>query len=107
MKVKDFFKPDWVKIILTVILFLFLPNFYYNAISCFSLDCPAVGWNLIYAYGLYFLQISSKFFPDLISINNYFRWYVVLIQIIVSYLISCLIIYAYNKVRNNKIINKK
>lgn len=75
MNWKEFFKPDWRKIVLTIIIFLI--------------------FNFLNVYQTYYLPpyTGGPLSTPLITFN----FVLFLITIPIIYLISCLIVYAYDK----------
>lgn len=97
---KDFFKPDWNKIVLFVILFLILPTPSYVIYPCtleFGSYCPPPGWTIIpfTGFGILIDTLEGQFN------SNYSTPF--LFSLITSYLLSCLIVFAYNKYRGKKL----
>ncbi|MFQ6020794.1 MAG: hypothetical protein ACE5J4_02135 [Candidatus Aenigmatarchaeota archaeon] len=111
MNWKDFLKPDWKKILLFIILFLILPIPVQNIPICKpcieeGLCGPCVpewyDWAFVTFGGL-------RLFFDLLDPmdggvkSNFTDFYilfgVILFHLFISYLISCLIIFIYKKVK--------
>jgi len=80
MTLKQFLKPDWRKIVLTIILMI-LPFIFINATSTIIHSCPVGTENCTPIF-------------DWESFSIMF-----IISLIVIYLISCLIVCIYNKVK--------
>jgi len=89
MSLKEFLKPTKIKIILTaLILFIPIPLPSETLCNCDTLGCQCptyTGGILIIFFAIWFYGILGI--------------QLLLIQIILSYLISCLIIWIYNKVK--------
>jgi hypothetical protein len=82
MNWKEFLKPDWRKIVLTVILmFIPLPMYVDTFCSCYSPPC----------------QCPKKimFYPLLLSLG--IGLLTLPIDLVISYLLSCLIVWIYDK----------
>ncbi len=98
MKLKEFFKFGWTKIILTILLTLLTSNWIigYNTIINGSVyGSPLVFYNCIFPAAL----------PELIGCIYSFNLFYLLFDIIFWYLISCLVAFIYNKIKTRK--NKK
>jgi hypothetical protein len=86
---KQFLKPDWKKILLTVILFLISTRY----VSFLGLDAPYYIGFPINVYYMAGWPMSTKGF-----------FYLgIVIDLIFYYLISCLIVWIYDKVRKKRI----
>lgn len=81
MNIKKFLKPNWRKIVITVILMI-IPFIYLGVSSFIIHSCP-VGMTDCSPY-----IFDLEFFSVMIFIS-----------IIITYLISCLIIWVYDKVK--------
>lgn len=94
MNFKEFFKPNAKKIIIFTILFIiFVPFINFDTgIGCIKAPCNAGETGSL----LTFLFSSYKFY---IYYINYFN---LVIGLIISYLISCLIVFVYNKFKEKK-----
>ena len=88
MNIKQFLKPDWRKIVIFVIIFLitsFLRNFYKG------------------------LEVSTKYgFPiifynwDYYAKTTEFNFVGILVDLIIWYLLSCFIVWIFDKVKKKK-----
>ncbi len=92
MTIREFFKITKWKITSTLFIFITLIIFSFpveiNMICKVGVDCPSfIGFIQIY-------NIPSTF----VSINYLF----IIFELIISYLISCIIIYIYNRIKKNK-----
>ena len=94
MKFKDFFKPTTGKVILTIILFVFL-----GFLSSLVTDVARHGFPLIYyEKGLMPCPPSTLICdrsPD-------FNFFYLLIDLIIWYLVICLIVFTYTKIRGKR-----
>ena len=96
MTLKQFLKPDWRKILLTIILIV--PSFMIENCIGLCLDC---GFNYAIPLSFYcsmegpfhFAELSSSNYPLTTSLAFS------IIDIIFWYLISCLIVWVYDKFR--------
>ncbi len=95
---KDFLKPDWKKIILAVIILFLLPFFFYAPMLCLFGECPPMLGFHFFAFPSAFGLFSSVLRGGIIN-NIYVVAQIILmfIMIAISYLISCLSVFAYNK----------
>jgi hypothetical protein len=84
MNWKEFLKPDWKKII----LFILISVFYFFII---------VAWQFTGINDMLPLSIIERSSPPISTLNIIN----LLINLLTYYLISCLIIFGYNKVRKN------
>ena len=109
MTIKQFMKPDWRKIVITVILLIFL-------IPLFILIEQPLGspsgfperrgfpfhYNVICMGG----SIEENGMTQLIGLGYCFNWSYLLLDIficiLISYLLSCLIVWLYDKFRKKK-----
>lgn len=84
---KEFIRPDLKKIIISIILLVFFLLFEYN-----------------WAFGELYVQARGLPFPILTYDSGYyfFIYFGLIGDIIFWYLISCLIIFIYNKYRGKK-----
>ncbi len=101
MKIKEFFKLSWTKIILTIVLTLLSSNViigYRKIINGFAYGFPFIFYRYACTYGL----VAGQFGGCLST--NYLDY--LLFDLIFWFLISCLIIYIYNKIKKSK-KNKK
>jgi hypothetical protein len=98
MIIKQFLKPDWRKIVVFVILFLVLPlPWKTNICHIFSIILPS-GYSCIE----WSIQPFVGFASILIIIFGLFTFddlMLLIILLLISYLLSCLIILIYNKVK--------
>ncbi|MFH1545099.1 MAG: hypothetical protein ABIE23_03365 [archaeon] len=111
MNLKEFFYPTKERIILAIIVFLVFPMPQYVIISCGSVvgmddsqlkvggGCPPSGWTIIPFFGF---QLISKIVMNFYTINLIATLVYSLTTLIISYLISCIIIFAYNKFKERK-----
>jgi len=95
MTLKQFLKPDWRKIVLTLFIFLIIPwPLYYVCISHPILNyCILIGWEYYPIIVLFFLDVSLESLLENILLQSYF----LVIYFIISYLLSCLIIWIYDR----------
>jgi len=96
MNLKIFLKPDWRKIVLTIILFIFgLFASFMSDLLCYP--CPKEF--LIFRYLLmwpdYFIPVNYDFFAITISAK-------LIVDIIWTYILSCLIVWIYDKLKGKK-----
>ncbi len=113
--IKQFLKPEWKKaliFIVFIILFLILPlGIEYNNNFCDTDPCPfGVGVHtLIYGFPLKYNSISAFFDINIDTLSLPFRVFDninytnLFVDLLFWYFISCLIIFAWDKVRNKKI----
>jgi hypothetical protein len=88
MKWKEFLKPDWRKIVIFIITIL--PTSYYFLINSRNIeDC---------FYSLLCFEITHRG-----DVLNVILKLPSLIPLIISYLVSCLIVYVYDKVKKKRI----
>jgi len=107
MTLKQFLKPDWRKIVITLFFILIFPLQYWNGILCemcvppqpcscspFNFGPAIIGW-----YFTWEDNIGGSFAMDVLQ--------GILIQLLliglpISYLLSCLIIWIYDKYKGKK-----
>jgi len=83
VKLKEFFKPDWRKIVIFIILSSIFSFYTYNRLY------QEVEW--------FCARVGYPGCPSLMSMTlENFVWYFPLI-LIISYLLSCLIVWIYDK----------
>ena len=90
MKLKQFLKPDWRKIVIFVVLFLFL--FPLSIISpgptCrLSKVCNTA--SIVNIFGIEYYEFDAKY-------RNFFE-NLAIISIIIFYILSCLIVWIYDR----------
>ena len=95
MKFKDFFKVTWARILLTIALALLSSNWIigYNAIN----NGPIYGSPLVF-----YSCIFPVALPELIGCGSSFNLFYLLFDLIFWYIISCIITFVYNKIRNKR-----
>jgi len=101
MNLKQFLKPDWRKIVIFVLFFIFifsleficLPKLEYKMgrIVEVELYYPCGFLSQIIDYEMYFYVLRGESW-----LFNYFHLF---LDLIISYLISCLIVWIYDKVK--------
>jgi len=98
---KEFFKPNWKKIITFTILIAitFIPSFYFSGAMSLS---NAHGFPLFFYYCV---PTTS----DEVFYNTDCSFYIIalLIDLFVLYLLACLIVWIYNKNKKNTVRKKK
>ena len=93
MPIKEFFRPTIVKIIIALTIFVFVPFIYYDTgIRCIKAPCPAGADASIIQY---FLNAP---FNHIYSIY----WISFIGGLLASYILSCVIIFVFNKFLKNK-----
>lgn len=96
MNWKQFLKPNWGKIVIFVILILvtsIIPNlFTYGA---------DIGINYGFPFNFYGCCGGPALLPGQTS-PSFFRYYAIIMNIVIWYLFSCLIVWIYGKVRGKK-----
>jgi len=105
MKIKQFLKPDWKKIILALILSLILPFLCTSGWNCRRIPCISHYFYIMPIGGGFFNLMTFLFrimlggvpFEALLMPLILF-----LISFIISYLLSCLIVWIYDKVKKKK-----
>ncbi|MFH0936377.1 MAG: hypothetical protein V1815_01705 [Candidatus Woesearchaeota archaeon] len=96
MKIKEFFKPTVFKIIIAILLIIIIYILFLQIGDCFrpdggvscsnpGIDCP---------------QLMPAYVPDYCYYKN--SPVFVVLSILILYIISCLIIFVYNKIKKNK-----
>ncbi len=97
MKFKKFLKPTKAKVILSIIIFLILPVMMWNGIlpeRCLPEDVTCIPVD-VWIFKPLILQF------DIIKYNlNSYALQFIIINLAVSYLLSCLIISIYGKIKN-------
>jgi len=102
MKLKKFLKPDWRKIIITTIIFaiwfLFL-NGFKTFCSCSSQPCPNENYRNYREY-----IIFKDFCSCCVSLSElvYNYLWTLILPLTIAYILSCLIIWIYDKLRKVK-----
>lgn len=101
MEWKDFLKPDWKKIVLAVLLLLFLPgpvDLTHNIACNMSGPCywpdPEIQ---IIPFGFLIMVNDVRIWPEYIVDLQIYLWVFVL-----DYILSCTIIFLYNKHKRSK-----
>jgi len=99
MVLKEFFKPTWIKILITIILLL-ITLFYKWSNHCIGDVCRLRGLPIPFAD-----EIGGKFYFYILGYSTYYGFssfflISLILDIIFWYLISCLIIWIYNKIKN-------
>ena len=93
MNWKKFLKPDWRKIVIFVILMIIpIPIPLYASCKCFPAPCNC-------PTELMFYPIIIMILLGAISISSLL---LLLVDMIVSYLLSCLIVWIYDKIKVKK-----
>ena len=94
MNLKQFLKPDWRKIVIFLVIFLLNLFLGIKSYSFYSAT------ETIYGYPLPFLTVYIELLPPATVVNWNFRNLIIHIIVwIVLYLLSCLIIWIYEKVK--------
>jgi len=88
MNVKEFLKPDLKKVVLTILIFLFVPMLYPMGVSCIEMvgagPCPPYALELNPFFVAYrYVPVSSKTIPVVVL--------TIVANLIISYFISCII----------------
>jgi len=109
MKLKQFLKPDWRKIVIFVVLFIFLIGFFIFIEQ--PLGSPSgfperrgfpFHYNVICMGG----SIEENGIKELIGLGYCFNWIYLILDIftcgLISYFLSCLIVWIYDKFRKRK-----
>ncbi len=106
MNLKQFLKPDWRKIVLTVILIfvlmIYFPSFWGlegikpiftddKHICCFCETATCEGIPFIYAFG--------GCVSEILCYDTTIYWDSLILDLIFWYLLSCFIVWIYNKVK--------
>lgn len=112
MKWKEFLKPDWRKILITLILILIFPLPYWNGIlceQCFSEPCPPcpdtnfdsalIGWYFTWQGAFSGHSARVGFNNVALGVLQGIIIQLVIIGLPISYLISCLIVWVYERVK--------
>jgi hypothetical protein len=104
MTLKQFLKPDWRKIVVFLILFGFFSSFIGNTYM-FAL-CDPCGCPNSWGYPLSFYN-EQKIGADMKTFNcgetmPLYNYSSLIIDIVIWYFLSCLIIWIYDKVRGRK-----
>ncbi len=97
MTLKQFLKPDWRKILIFVILLIISTFIGYNEANCMSF-----GGGCTHSYGFPFTIYSihqSAYMPSPLPKTTHFNPTFIIPNIIIWYLLSCLIIWIYDKFR--------
>ena len=111
MNWKQFLKPNWKKIVLTIILILFMPIMTdYIFVDCAfgSQECPGGGPKFGNLFSEITKQISGQYniFYDETTFRNFTSWFLsqslIIGNIIISYFLSCFIVWIYDKARKKK-----
>jgi hypothetical protein len=89
MNWKKFLMPDWIKVVLTVILFLISTRYTYTL----GFDAPT-------SYGFPIPVYATGGFP-MATVD--FLYLGIIIDLIFYYLISCLIVWVYDKYKKKRI----
>jgi len=105
---KEFLKPDWRKIVaFVIILSTFFLNAYLDSLRNSELDLPT----RIFHIFIFFIWFFIGFIPDIfgkciVQGGDYFVWcspyheyFYYLWDIVVTYLISCFIFWAYDRLK--------
>jgi len=96
MKVKQFLKPDWRKIVIFVIIFVifsFMPI--WTTIWCNDWECSPGPTT-----SSFFDSLESMKIKEFFDFGYFTPWIsIFFICLITNYLLSCLIIWIYNKVK--------
>ena len=80
MNVKQFLKPDWRKIVLTIVLMI-IPSLFITSYSIYVASCVGCGYFFNFeSFGILFV-----------------------ISLIITYLLSCFIVWVYDKFRKKKV----
>jgi len=98
---KEFFKPNFKKIFLCVVIFLILPipfpgrncKIKYEGLVSPAGECPHYNYYINFEYGYEFLLDNTPIVNDTILIFSNIG------IIIISYIISCLFFFLYNKIK--------
>ena len=103
MSFKDFIKLTKEKIILTIIIFIilfFITPKYISGVCLLCEGCPCSPsyWTSYGLYSLKEIEISSLSY---FAVNHFIErdWTFLLMLLVTSYILSCLIIYFYNKLK--------
>jgi len=103
MKLKEFLKPDWRKIVLTIIIiiaWILLLRFIVLKTVVFCYTCPVTCLNGNYVNYLIVPGVCNCC-VSLLEVYNNYLWNLI-IPFIFSYFLSCLIIWIYKKVKKKK-----
>ena len=107
MNWKEFLKPDKRKIVLAIILFGLVPFPMYSGFDCSRRPClpivkigPSIG--IINLMFFLFARNDKEIFPQEYPELALYPLILFLLQIIISYVLSCLISWAYVKSRGEK-----
>ncbi len=96
MKWKQFLKPDWRKIVIFVVLSVIFLYLFNNAVTIGELYYPVKGFPVPYYYSRSGGMLSSGVLVDYIPSFNLLNF---ILNITFWYLISCLIVWVYDKVK--------
>lgn len=97
MKLKEFFKPTWTKVITTIIIFLIIPVNMWNGVLpeiCLPEDVNCTPMKVWFWKPLILQSENIQYNLNLNIILYMF------IQLIISYFLSCLIIFTYKKIKS-------
>lgn len=98
MAFKDFIKPTIGKIILTIVLLIVFGFLFWSLLQTWT-DLSVRGFPFIY-YEKGIMPCSPSF--PTCNDNIYFNIFYLLLDLIIWYLISCIIILIYNKFKRHK-----
>ena len=94
MNWKEFLKPDWRKIVITVLLFLIIPE---PIVLC--IDPGGCNWTLIPFGNLLSPLMILLFIVSMGGSVTFEPILIILMTLLVSYFLSCLIVWIYDKVK--------
>jgi len=110
MTLKQFLKPDWRKIVLTLIIILIFPLPYWNGTlceQCWEEPCPPcpdtnfgpalIGWYLTWKDSFYGHARVIGWHNQALNVLQGILIQLLIIGLPISYLLSCLIIWIYDK----------
>ena len=99
MTLKQSLKPDWRKIVIFVVLSVIFLYLFNNAVTIGELYYPVKGFPLPYYYNRSGGMLSSGVLVDYIPNFNLLNF---ILDLIFWYLLSCLVIWIYDKFRKRK-----
>jgi hypothetical protein len=114
MMLKEFLRPSKEKIILTILLLLIFPGCYWNGILCERCDmepcfCPntdcgpaLIGWYITWGNSFSGNSVTIGWNNVAMDVLGQIITGLLIVGLPISYLLSCLIIFIYNKYRGKK-----
>ena len=116
MNWKKFLKPDWRRIVLTLIIILIFPLPYWNGTLCeqcleepcspcpdTNFDPALIGWYFTWRSSFYGHGRVIGWHNQALNVLEGILMKLLIIGLPISYLLSCLIIWVYDKYRKKRI----